>query len=98
MQSKNRFNSLFSNRANYKDATLIRMGFPKRRSEALTSMCVCHKEIRPGGYICPRCYSKYCELPTDCTICNLTLVASPHLARSYHHLFPVKPFEEVKER
>ena len=28
-------------------------------------------------------------------MCGLTLVSSPHLARSYHHLFPVPPFEEV---
>lgn len=31
-----------------------------------------------------------------CHICGLTLVSSPHLARSYHHLFPVKPFQELK--
>jgi transcription initiation factor TFIIH subunit 2 len=28
-------------------------------------------------------------------VCRLTLVSSPHLARSYHHLFPVAPYEEV---
>lgn len=28
-------------------------------------------------------------------MCALTLVSSPHLARSYHHLFPVPPFTEV---
>lgn len=31
----------------------------------------------------------------QCHVCGLSLVASPHLARSYHHLFPVKPFAEV---
>lgn len=31
----------------------------------------------------------------QCHVCGLSLVASPHLARSYHHLFPVKPFSEV---
>ena len=35
------------------------------------------------------------ELPTACHVCGLTLVSSPHLARSYHHLFPVRPFQEV---
>jgi len=29
-------------------------------------------------------------------VCGLSLVLSPHLARSYHHLFPVLPFAEVK--
>ena len=31
----------------------------------------------------------------QCHVCGLSLVSSPHLARSYHHLFPVKPFVEV---
>ena len=35
------------------------------------------------------------ELPASCHVCGLTLVSSPHLARSYHHLFPVQPFREV---
>ncbi|KAF5181638.1 General transcription factor iih subunit [Thalictrum thalictroides] len=28
-------------------------------------------------------------------ICGLTLVSSPHLASSYHHLFPITTFNEV---
>jgi transcription initiation factor TFIIH subunit 2 len=75
--------------------SLIRMGFPQKKGENYFSMCACHNEIRPGGYICPKCRNKYCELPTECKICMLTLVSSPHLARSYHHLFPVKPFIEL---
>lgn len=55
-----------------------------------------HSKLTLGGYICPRCKSKVCELPSDCDICGLTLVSSPHLARSYHHLFPVDNFDEVK--
>lgn len=30
-------------------------------------------------------------------MCGLTLISSPHLARSYHHLFPVPPFVEVPQ-
>ena len=37
------------------------------------------------------------ELPGECGVCRLTLVSSPHLARSYHHLFPVPPYEELPE-
>ena len=37
------------------------------------------------------------ELPCSCHICGLTLVSSPHLARSYHHLFPVRAFSEVPQ-
>lgn len=51
--------------------------------------------LQPGGYTCPRCRARVTELPSQCHVCGLSLVASPHLARSYHHLFPVKPFSEV---
>ncbi|KAI5709795.1 hypothetical protein M8J76_015108 [Diaphorina citri] len=44
------------------------------------------------GYFCPQCRSKYCELPVECRTCGLTLATSLHLARSLHHLAPVKPF------
>jgi hypothetical protein len=33
-----------------------------------------HQEFKYGGYLCPRCQSKYCEIPTDCVTCQLTLV------------------------
>ena len=52
-------------------------------------------ELRAGGFSCPRCLARTAELPSKCHVCGLTLVSSPHLARSYHHLFPVKPFREV---
>ena len=49
------------------------------------------------GYICPRCRAKASDLPTDCAVCGLKLVLAPHLARSFHHLFPVPPFVEVPD-
>ena len=49
-----------------------------------------------GGYFCPVCESKYCELPIECKVCGLTLVIAPHLARSYHHLFPLAPYAEIR--
>lgn len=49
-------------------------------------------KLKSGGYFCPQCRSKYCELPVECRVCGLTLVSAPHLARSYHHLFPVQAF------
>ncbi|XP_072957605.1 general transcription factor IIH subunit 2 [Typha angustifolia] len=82
--------------AEYAVANLIKMGFPQRGAEGVVSICSCHKEVKVGGgYTCPRCKARVCELPTECQICGLTLVSSPHLARSYHHLFPVAPFDEV---
>lgn len=82
--------------AEFAIANLIKMGFPQRAAEGVISICSCHKEAKfGGGYTCPRCKARVCELPTECRICGLTLVSSPHLARSYHHLFPVTPFEDV---
>lgn len=82
--------------AEFAIASLIKMGFPQRAAEGVTSICSCHKEAKTGGgYMCPRCKARVCELPTECCICGLTLVSSPHLARSYHHLFPISLFNEV---
>jgi transcription initiation factor TFIIH subunit 2 len=53
-------------------------------------------KLNSGGYFCPQCCSKYCELPVECKACGLTLVSAPHLARSYHHLFPVENFKELE--
>ncbi|ANZ73864.1 BA75_00821T0 [Komagataella pastoris] len=75
--------------------TLIKAGFPTRISEAIPSFCSCHSKLIHGGYICPGCKSKVCMLPTVCPCCNLMLILSTHLARSYHHLFPLKLFQEV---
>ncbi len=52
-------------------------------------------KLSASGFLCPQCQAKYCELPVECRACGLTLVSAPHLARSYHHLFPLPPFEEV---
>ncbi len=35
------------------------------------------------------------ELPSECHVCGLTLISSPHLARSYHHLFPVPTYRDA---
>uniref|UniRef100_A0A023F313 General transcription factor IIH subunit n=1 Tax=Triatoma infestans TaxID=30076 RepID=A0A023F313_TRIIF len=91
--------------SNSTDNALIKMGFPHHgptdeKTTAL-AMCMCHLEsetcgkLEGGGYLCPQCRSKYCELPVECKVCGLTLVSAPHLARSYHHLFPVGPFTPI---
>ncbi|CDR36743.1 CYFA0S01e04082g1_1 [Cyberlindnera fabianii] len=78
-----------------KSFTLVKMGFPSRKSEDIPSFCSCHSKLTYGGYICPNCKSKCCSLPTICPCCNMMLILSTHLARSYHHLIPLKNFEEV---
>nr|CAG4650145.1 EOG090X05VA [Sida crystallina] len=65
------------------------------------AFCLCHMEaegcrtLSRSGYNCPQCGARYCELPVECKQCSLTLVSAPHLARSYHHLFPLQPFAEL---
>ena len=55
-------------------------------------------KLQAGGFTCPRCAARSAQLPSQCHVCALTLVSSPHLARSYHHLFPAEPFQEVERR
>lgn len=90
------------------ECSLIKMGFPHeiepediKKESSMMSMCMCHldggekSKLSTNGYYCPQCNAKYCELPVECVICGLTLVLAPHLARSYHHLFPIDTFLEV---
>ena len=60
---------------------LMVMGFPIRLPMGGETLCVCHGLLKRGGYLCPRCGSKLCDVPTDCEVCNLMVVSSPHLAR-----------------
>ena len=73
-------------------ANLVRMGFPQRRPVD-TAGYFCAGS--GGDLVCPQCRARVAELPGTCPVCTLTLVSSPHLARSYHHLFPVPPFDEI---
>ncbi|XP_014662476.1 PREDICTED: general transcription factor IIH subunit 2-like isoform X2 [Priapulus caudatus] len=90
------------------ESSLVRMGFPYHQLSAnvasgeTPSMCMCHLDgneeqgFGSKGYFCPQCKGKYCELPVECKSCGLTLVSAPHLARSYHHLFPLDASVELK--
>ncbi|KAK9449776.1 Ssl1-like-domain-containing protein [Limtongia smithiae] len=82
--------------ANRSGSELMRMGFPSRIVETTPSFCACHSRLSKGGYVCPRCKVKVCSLPTECPACELTLILSTHLARSYHHLMPLRNWDEVK--
>jgi transcription initiation factor TFIIH subunit 2 len=76
---------------------MIQMGFPTGKEFYRPTLCACHQKIIFKGFQCPKCASIVCEIPRDCPICSLTLVSSPSLARSYHHLFPVPVYQEKKE-
>lgn len=68
---------------------------PRFRKQDAISLCACHHNPCREGYLCTRCGSKVCRLPAECPACGLTLILSTHLARSYHHLFPLKNWVKV---
>ncbi|XP_062517364.1 general transcription factor IIH subunit 2-like [Corticium candelabrum] len=81
------------------EASLIRMGFPHHHSTAPASYSMCQLDSSDAalgtvGYFCPQCKAKYLDLPVECKLCRLMLVSAPHLARSYHHFFPLPVFNE----
>lgn len=73
----------------------VEMGFASRVNEARPSLCACHGRLTKRSFTCPRCLAKVCSLPMVCPCCQLTLILSTHLARSYHHLFPLENFERA---
>lgn len=80
------------------ESSLLMMGFPSRTvasTKMVMGMCACHSKLTRGGYLCPRCEAKVCSLPAECPSCGLTLILSTHLARSYHHLFPLRNWVEI---
>ena len=78
-------------------ASLLMMGFPSRTlvPNGTTSYCACHNRPCREGYLCTRCGARVCRIPAECPSCDLTLILSTHLARSYHHLFPLRNWVEV---
>ena len=78
--------------------TLLTMGFPSRTVSSHPTLCACHARPSRSGYLCSRCSTKVCQLPSECPVCGLTLILSTHLARSYHHLFPLVNWLEVPRR
>ncbi|ORY64039.1 Ssl1-like-domain-containing protein [Pseudomassariella vexata] len=79
------------------NASLLMMGFPSRvlTTGNTINFCTCHNRPTREGYNCTRCGSHVCRLPAECPGCGLTLILSTHLARSYHHLFPLRNWVEV---
>lgn len=76
----------------------IYMGFPKKTVQSNVVPAIDGNRPKPvtTSYICPRCFTRCTELPTQCGVCRLQLTSSSHIARSHHHLFPVPNFTEVR--
>lgn len=80
---------------------MVQMGFPTRTKADIPTLVHATRDTKLlacTAYTCPQCQAKVSELPTDCVVCGLKLVLSPHLARSFHHLFPVAPFSEISAK
>ena len=75
----------------------VYMGFPKRTFDGSASYGFDGNSIQlfSTAYICPRCYNRTSEIPTQCCVCKVQLNSSSHIARSHHHLFPVSNFDEI---
>jgi transcription initiation factor TFIIH subunit 2 len=74
----------------------VYMGFPKRTfdSNPVYAIDGSVARLETTSYVCPRCFVRTKELPTQCSACRLQLNSSAHIARSHHHLFPVPNFIE----
>ena len=76
---------------------MIPMGFPSRTSQEVAELVHAGRQktlLSRTAFTCPQCQGRNSELPTDCAVCGLKLVLAPHLARSFHHLFPVPSYVE----
>lgn len=78
---------------------IVKMGFPAQTlKDSMGGTAVApqpafvtdHVVMQP--FYCPQCQAAVDSIPATCRSCQLQLLSSSHLARSFHHLFPVKSF------
>jgi len=74
----------------------IYMGFPRRILDSTPMFGHDGRAVRlmKISFMCPRCTTRTAAIPAQCGVCGLQLNSSSHIARSYHHLFPVQNFIE----
>ncbi|CAB3403697.1 unnamed protein product [Caenorhabditis bovis] len=72
--------------------------FSLQNALQLASTNLNHNDSSPisnRGFICEQCGTRHCSIPVECSICRLTLVAAPQLARAFRHLLPLAPFTSL---
>jgi len=81
------------------ETDFVYMGFPRRVVDSHASYVFDGKasKLACTSYVCPRCFTKTADIPTQCNSCTLQLNSSSHIARSFHHIFPVPQFIEVTD-
>lgn len=87
-----------ASRTDTKTAEFLYVGFPKRSIDVTPQYTFDGNSAKllHEGYACPRCLTKTSQLPAQCNVCSLQLNSSAHIARSFHHLFPVPPYQELQ--
>lgn len=78
-------------------AEILYIGFPEKTFDNAPSFGFDgnQQKLFSSAYICPQCYTRTSEIPSNCAVCRLPLHSSAQLARSTHHLFPVQNFIEM---
>ena len=77
-------------------AQRIAVGFPKEQRGREWAFTTPNNRFSSDWKECPRCLSATdADLPWHCDVCRLFLISSPHLCRSYHHIFGVEKFAEI---
>ena len=74
------------------------VGFPRQVTDKDTcffSFDGSSAKMSSRAFVCPRCLTRTSHLPAQCNVCSLQLNSSAHIARSFHHLFPVPFFPDA---
>lgn len=82
---------------NSNSTQFLYVGFPRKTIEEHALLCFdgsMVKHVR-SSYQCPRCSTRTTQLPAQCSVCQLQMNSSAHVARSHHHLFPVPQFTPI---
>lgn len=84
---------------------LIKFGFPNiintirvtdKTTQGVASnsgLCACHLTFHNSNYECPICKAFICTIPTQCPICDTQLISPLNISKSYHYMYPLKPFD-----
>lgn len=81
----------FSEPLDSPDATssLVPIGFPSIPNNS--GICSCHLKFGTSKFNCPSCSTLFCDLPAQCPICELHLVAPMSISQSYYHQYQMNP-------
>eukprot|EP00918_Siedleckia_nematoides_P060508 GHVU01132037.1.p1 GENE.GHVU01132037.1~~GHVU01132037.1.p1 ORF type:complete len:401 (+),score=26.10 GHVU01132037.1:171-1373(+) len=74
---------------------LVLMGFPDYEEKSHETLCFCHNKWSTGGYKCPKCQAKACEVPCKCSVCGMHLASSIDICRTHRQIYSPKEFLQL---